>query len=146
MTSAKKVALFVGTFASFAGCMHAGGAGRTRGSLGGAVTIDSLTAARTAILRVQNSSASDVRIYTVIDGQANYVTKATPGETRTSVLDPNLFPVQAISFETWPLDGTPRRIIGPYKVGRGETIDLVVGPSSETARAIVHRSTRRPAP
>ena len=138
MKSVRTVAVLAGTIAALAGCMHQGG---TQSASAGDVAIDSLTASRTAILRVQNSYPTEVRLYTVIKGQANYVAKAMPGETRTWVLDPQLFPAQEISFEARPGDGKPPQIVGPYKVNRGETIELVVPATLESARATIHRST-----
>jgi hypothetical protein len=109
---------------------------------GGDVAVDSLSAARTAILRVQNGYSSEVRVYTVIDGQKNYVAKAMPGETQTFVLDPNLFPASSISFEARPADGTTSGSVGPYKIEKGETIEIVVPAMLSNLRANIHRSTK----
>ena len=108
----------------------------------GDITVDSLSASRTAILRVQNGYSSEVRVYTVIDGKANYIAKAMPGETRTFVLDPNLLPASSISFEARPADGTLAGTVGPYKVDKGETVEIVVPATVTAIRATVHRSTR----
>jgi hypothetical protein len=137
MKPARSFAALAGIAVMLAGCMHQG----TQSVSAGDVAIDSLTATRTAILRVQNDYASEVRVYTVIGGQSNYIAKAMPGETRTWVLDPNLFPVQSISFETRPADGTAPRTVGPFKVNKGETVELVVPAMLENTRATVHKST-----
>jgi hypothetical protein len=120
-----------------AACMHNG-----YQAAGGDISVDSLSAARTAILRVQNGYSSEVRVYTVIDGQKNYVAKAMPGETHTFVLDPNLFPASSISFEARPVDGTTSGTVGPYKVEKGETIEIVVPAMLSNLRANIHRSTK----
>ncbi|MGH7616178.1 MAG: hypothetical protein ACREPM_03015 [Gemmatimonadaceae bacterium] len=83
---------------------------------------------------------SEVRVYTVIGHQQNYVAKAMAGELRTFVLDPNLFPNDDISFEARPTDGTPPRTLGPYKVNKGETVDIEVPPIFTDIHASVHRS------
>ena len=125
------------SLACIAGCMHHG----TQPALAGDVVVDSLTATRTAILRVQNDYPGEVRIYTVIDGQANYVAKAMANQTRTSVLDPNLLPSNAISFEARAADGSARQRIGPFKLDKGQTIEIVVPANLERTRAMIHKST-----
>jgi V8-like Glu-specific endopeptidase len=107
----------------------------------GDVAIDSLSAARTAILRVQNNYSSEVRVYSVIGGKLNYVAKAMPGETRTVVLDPTLFPNDAISFETRAASGSDTSRVGPFRVNKGETVELVVPAVLAQARATIHKST-----
>jgi hypothetical protein len=121
------------------GCMHH--KNRTYGSLAGDVDVDSLSATRTAVLRVQSAYSSEVRIYTVIDGKANYVAKAMPGQTTMKVLDPNLFPAKAMTFEARPADGGATRTLGPYNIQKGETIEIVVPESLDAIRGRVHRTT-----
>lgn len=123
---------------SLAGCMHHGA---TTYSVPGDVAVDSLSASRTVLLRVQNAYGSEVRLYTLLGHQANYVAKAMPGETRTWVLDPNLFPTDNMSFEIRPADGTPATVLGPYRLDKGQTVEVVVPANPERARANVHRST-----
>jgi hypothetical protein len=123
--------------ATLAACAHPG----TQTTSGGALGVDSLSATRTAILRVQNGSASEVRVYTVLNGQANYVAKAAPGETGTVLLDPMLFPATSISFEARAADSAATGKVGPLKVNRGETIELVVPLSISQTRATIHKST-----
>ncbi|MDB4873685.1 MAG: hypothetical protein JWM41_131 [Gemmatimonadetes bacterium] len=118
-------------------CMHH----KTYGESAGDVTVDSLSATRTALLRIDNSSPTAVRVYTVIDGKANYVAKAMPGQVRTWVLDPALFPASSISFEERPTDGSASRTFGPYKVNKNETVDVVIAADPMSSRAVVHRST-----
>jgi hypothetical protein len=119
-----------------AGCMHNG----TSAAASGDIAIDSLSAARTGLLRVQNNYSAEVRVYAVNGGQKNYIAKAMPGETRTFVLDPNLFPANAISFEARPADKETTKTVGPFKVNRGETVELVIPKMLENASATVHRS------
>ena len=120
-----------------AGCMHRG----TQAEASGDVPIDSLSASRTAVLSVQNAYSSPVRIYTVIGGQLNYVAKAAPGGVHSWVLDPNLFPNSAISFEVRAADGGQTTRVGPFKVNKGETVDLIVPATLSETRATVHKST-----
>jgi hypothetical protein len=138
MSARRSFTTIAGIAVLLAACTHNG----TQSSvMGGDVSIDSLTATRTAILRVQNNYPTEVRVYTVIGGQANYVAKAMPGETRTTVLDPNLFPSNNVSFEARPVDGTASHTVGPLKINKGETVELVVPATLENTRATVHRST-----
>jgi hypothetical protein len=125
------------TACCLAGCMHHG----NQAVSGGDVVVDSLTATRTAILRIQNAYPSEVRVYTVLDNQANYVAKAMPNETRTWVMDPNLFPAPSISFEARAADGSARQRIGPFKLEKGQTIEIVVPANMERTRATIHQST-----
>ena len=119
-----------------AACAHPGTSASS-----GDIAIDSLSATKTAILRVQNNYPSEVRVYSVIGGQLNYIAKAMPGETRSFVLDPNLFPNDAISFEMRGTSASDTSRVGPFKVSRGETVELVVPANLAQARATVHRST-----
>jgi hypothetical protein len=106
----------------------------------GDIAIDSLSAARTGLLRVQNNYSTEVRVFAVNGGQKNYIAKAMPGETRTFVLDPNLFPANAISFEARPADDATPKTVGPLKVNRGETVELVIPATIANTTATVHRS------
>jgi hypothetical protein len=118
--------------------MHRQSAGISAGD----VAIDSLSASRTALLRVDNTYPSEVRVYTMVGKQRNYVAKAMPGQVRTWVLDPNLFPASKITFIAEAKDGSMKRVLGPFKVDRGETVELVVSSDFDAARATIHRSTR----
>jgi hypothetical protein len=138
MRSPRSLAALAGITLLFAGCMHQQ---QSQGVSSGDVAVDSLTATRTAILRIQNNYPSEVRVYSVVGGQANYIAKAMPGETRTWVMDPNLFPASSISFEARPADGKPSHSTDPLKVNKGETVELVIPATLENTRATVHRST-----
>lgn len=119
-----------------AGCTHNGAGASSAGD----VAIDSLSASRTGLLRVANNYSAEVRVYAVNGGQKNYIAKAMPGETRTFVLDPTLFPAEAISFEARPADNAAAKTVGPFKVNRGEIVDLVIPTMIQNATATVHRS------
>jgi hypothetical protein len=136
MRSTRNFATVAALAATVAGCMH----NRTETMSGGDVAIDSLTAVRTGLLRVQNDYSAEVRIYAINGNQKNYIAKAMPGEARTFVLDPNLFPANAISFEARAADNATAKTVGPFKVTRGETVDLVIPKMIENASATVHRS------
>ena len=125
------------TTAFVAPCTHPS----TQIGASGDVTIDSLSATRTAILRVQNGYPAEVRVYSVIGGQVNYIAKAMAGETRSVVLDPNLFPADAISFEMRAVGASDTSRVGPFKVNKGETIELVVPSALSQAQATIHKST-----
>jgi len=119
-----------------AGCMH----NRAVGSSAGDVAVDSLSASRTGLLRVSNNYSAEVRVFAINGHQKNYIAKAMPGETRTFVLDPNLFPADAISFEARPADNAAAKTVGPFKVNRGEVVELVIPTMIQNATATVHRS------
>lgn len=124
--------------AMLAGCMHRGAEYVSAGD----VAIDSLSATRTAILRVDNSSGAPVRVYMIMPGmKPNYVAKSAAGQVRSWVLDPNMFPAQSVSFEVRDADHNVIRTLGPFTVNKNQTVDIVVSPSGERARAVVHQST-----
>ena len=138
MKSIQKLLVAGGAVVMLAGCMHRGAEYVSAGD----VAIDSLSATRTAILRVDNSSSSTVRVYMLMPGmKPTYIAKSTAGQVRSWVLDPNLFPAQSVSFEVRDADKNVIRTLGPYTVHKNETVDLVVSPSGERARATIHRST-----
>jgi hypothetical protein len=108
----------------------------------GDVAVDSLSATKTAILRVDNASGTVVRFDMKMPGmQPNYIAKSQPGTVRSWVLDPMMFPAQEISFEVRPENGSSY-VIGPYKVNRNETIDVVIPANAAMGHAQVHPSTR----
>lgn len=132
-----RLAAAAASVACLAGCMHH----NAPSTLAGDVVIDSLTATRTAIVRLQNDYPSEVRLYTVLDNQPNYVTKAMANQTRTWVMDPNILPVSSIYFETRAADGSARQRIGPFKLNKGQTLEIVVPANMERTRAMIHQST-----
>ena len=138
MKSFPKLMVAGAAMAMLAGCMHRG----VESVSGGDVAIDSLSATRTAILRVDNSSGQTVRVYMMMPGmKENYVAKSLPGQVRSWVLDPQMFPAQSVSFEVRDENKNVIRTLGPYSVHRNETVDVVVSPNGERARASVHKST-----
>jgi hypothetical protein len=125
------------TAVALAGCMHRGVDNVSAGD----VAIDSLSATRTAILRVDNASAATIRLYMVMPGmKPNYVAKSLPGQARSWVLDPNMFPAASVSFQLTADKGTPITI-GPYKVNKNEVIDVVVPTDPRTSHASIHKAT-----
>jgi hypothetical protein len=136
----KRIGVFIVATASavaLAGCMHRGVDNVSAGD----VAIDSLSASRTAILRVDNASSDTIRLYMKMPGmKASYVAKALPGQVRSWVLDPNSFPAASVSFESRANKGAPVTI-GPYKVNKNQTVDVVVPADPMTIHASVHRST-----
>lgn len=137
MNSIPRLIVAAGAAVALAGCMHR----NVDNVSAGDISIDSLSATRTAILRVDNASPTAVRVYLVMPGmKPSYVAKAMPGQVRSWVLDPNMFPAQSISFETRPEGGTPSTL-GPYRVMKNETVDVVVPQNPNRAHAAVHRST-----
>jgi hypothetical protein len=136
----KRIGVFLAataTAVALAGCMHRGVDNVSAGD----VSIDSLSATRTAVLRIDNASSDTIRLYMKMPGmKASYVAKALPGQVRSWVLDPNMFPAASVSFESRANKGQATTI-GPYKVNRNETVDVVVPSDPATIHATVHRST-----
>jgi hypothetical protein len=138
MTAWHKLAVMSAVTTLLGGCMHH----KTYETSTGEVAVDSLSATRTALLRVDNSTSGEVRVYTKLPGMdARYAARAMPGDVRTTVMDPNLFPAQSMSFELRPADGSAARTVGPYKINKNETVDIVIPSDITMARATVHKST-----
>lgn len=137
MTSLRTMLMAGGMAVLLAGCMHRGTQPLVSS---GDVAIDSLTATRTALLRVDNAYPGEVRVYTVLGHQENYVAKLMPTQVKTFVLDPNLFPADKISFDLRSADHSASRRLGPFKVAKGQTVDVVVPTNLDDARATIHRS------
>jgi hypothetical protein len=108
----------------------------------GVLVVDSLSATRTALLRADNAGSSEVRVYMKQPGmEPKFVARAMPGDVRTTILDPTLFPASAMSFEIRSMDGAPIRTLGPFKIYKNQTIDLVIPADVNAARAVVRQST-----
>ena len=123
--------------AVLAGCMQR--ATRTQ-TAAGDVQLDSLSATRPVLLRVQNNYPAKIRVYTVMGGQANEVASIVSNGIRTVVLDPNLFPYPSLSFEIRPEDGGMAKRLGPYTVNKGETAEVVVTPDLNLTRVDIYHS------
>ena len=138
MMAWRKLAVMGAVTTMLGGCMHHHGQNMSSGVL----AVDSLSATRTALLRVDNASMGEVRIYQKLPGMdAKYIAKAAPGDVRTTVLDPTYFPAENMSFEVHPTDGSAVRTLGPFKINKNETVDLVVPSDVALSRATIHRST-----
>jgi hypothetical protein len=120
------------------GCMQS--ESRTQ-SAAGDIAVDSLSATRTVLLRVQNSYPDKVRIYTLMGSQPNEVASVATDGVRTIVLDPSLFPYPSISFEVRPEHGDVAKKLGPFKLYKGETAELVVPSDLSLSRVEIHHST-----
>ena len=111
------------------------------GSAAGDIAIDSLSATRTALLRIQNDYSTKVRVYTVLGGQLNEVASVLPKEVHTVVLDPNTVPNASVSFEMRPVDDGLSKRLGPFRLMKGQTAEMVVTPDIEMSHVEVHPST-----
>jgi len=118
-------------------CMQ--GQHRSGGSAGD-IQVDSLSATRTALLRIENNYPTKVRVYTVLGGQLNEVASVMPKEVHTVVLDPNTVPNASVSFEMRPVDSGISKRLGPYRLLKGQTAEMVVTPDLEMSHVDVHRS------
>ena len=126
-----------------AGCSHHQTLGVAPGEVStGVLVVDAQSAARTALLRADNSGSTEVRIYMKQPGMdAAFIARAMPGDVRTTVLDPALFPASAMSFEIRSSDGSPIRTLGPFKIYKNQTVDVVIPADVSQARAVVRNST-----
>ena len=120
------------------GCMQS--ESRTQ-SAAGDIEVDSLSATRTVLLRVQNNYPGKVRVYTLMGGQPNEVASVASTGVRTVVLDPNLFPYPSISFEVRPENSDIVKRFGPFRLYKGETAELVLTPDLNLSSVDIHRST-----
>ena len=125
--------------AALVGCMQS--ESRTQ-SAAGDIEVDSLSATRTVLLRVQNHYPVKVRVYTLMGGQPNEVASVVTDGMRTVVLDPNLFPYPSISFEVRPEHSELVKRLGPFTLHKGETAELVLTPDLNLSRVDIHRSVR----
>ncbi len=120
------------------GCMHH----QTSETSTGEVAVNAMTAARTALLRVDNATAGEVRVYIKLPGMdARYVARAMPRDVRTTVMDPTLFPAEAMSFELRPTNGSATHTVGPFEIDKNEIVDLVIPSDISAARATIHKAT-----
>lgn len=137
MTKFTRVIIAAAAMASFAACAHRG----YEIGAAGDIAVDSLSASRTVILRIQNDYPAEVRVYRLIDGRASYLDKAMPGTVATHVLDPNQFPTIDVRFEARAADGSGSKILGPYELQKGQTVDIVVPRDLARTHAMIHAST-----
>lgn len=138
MNSFQKFAISLGAATMLGACMHRG----VDQVAAGDITIDSLSATRTAILRVDNASGEVARVYMKMPGmKEQYVAKALPGQARSWLLDPQLFPAGDVKFDVRRDNGTSMWTAN-YRVNKNEVVDITVPPAGGTVRASVHRSTR----
>lgn len=89
---------------------------------------------------MQNNYPEKVRVYTMMGGQPNEVASVATEGIRTVVLDPNLFPYPSISFEIRAEHGDMAKKLGPFKLYKGETAELVVTPDLNLSRVDIHHS------
>ena len=123
--------------AALVGCMQS--ETRTQ-SAAGDIEVDSLSATRTVLLRVQNDYPEKVRIYTLMGGQPSEVASIAASGIRTVVLDPNLFPYPSISFEVRPEHSDMAKKLSAFQLYKGETAELVVTPDLNLSRVDIHHS------
>jgi hypothetical protein len=124
------------TLGGVSGCMHRGAQ-----SASGDIVIDSISATRTAILRVDNSSPVEVHVYMVTpDAPKALVGKAEAGQTRSFLLDPQKIPVDDVAFRVEP-DGMSAQTTGMFRLDKNQTFELVVPRDGMHVTGSVHQST-----
>ena len=138
MTHLTRLIAAAATVASLGACAHRG----YEVGAPGDIAVDSLSATRTVIMRIQNDYPAEVRVYRVMDGQEpSYIEKAMPGTVATHVLDPNEFTATNVRFEVREKAGSGSKILGPYTLQKGQTVDIVVPADFGHTHATIHRST-----
>ena len=138
MTQFTRLIAAAAAVASLGACTHRG---YDTGAPGD-IAVDSLSATRTVIMRIQNDYAAEVRVYRLMDGQQpSFVEKALPAAVTTHVLDPNQFTATNVRFEVRDKAGSGSKILGPYTLEKGQTLDIVVPADFARTYATIHRST-----
>ena len=123
-----------------AGCARENAA--MRQTAAGDIAIDSLSAMRTAILRVENNFPGEVRIYAILGGQKSYIAEAPANAVKSFVLDPNLFPATGFELSVEPEQTAIRQRLGPYTVQKAETIDLLIPANAISPRVSIEHTFR----
>ncbi len=138
MTHLTRLIAGAAAVASLGACAHRGYDAGAPGD----IAVDSLSATRTVIMRIQNDYPAEVRVYRLMEGQQpGYIEKAVPGSVTTHVLDPNQFPATNVRFEVREKDGSGSKILGPFTLEKGQTVDIVVPSDFGRTHATIHRST-----
>jgi hypothetical protein len=73
------------------------------------------------------------------DKTAELTNVATDG-VQTVALDPSLFPGTSFSLEIVPVTGPSKRL-GPFRLSKGQTANLIITPDLDSARVEVRPST-----
>jgi hypothetical protein len=113
-------------------------ASRTRSAAG---DIDvGATASRTVLVRVQNAYPTRVQVFSVIGDKTAELTNVATDGVQTVALDPSLFPGTSFSLEIVPVTGPSKRL-GPFRLSKGQTANLIITPDLDSARVEVRPST-----
>jgi len=109
-------------------------------SAGGDIDVAAFTASRTVLVRVQNSYPTRLQIFTVIGDKNRELTNVATDGVQTVALDPSLFPGTSFSLEIVPVTGASKRL-GPFRLSKGQTANLIITPNLDSARVDVRPST-----
>jgi hypothetical protein len=109
-------------------------------SAGGDIDVAAFTASRTVLVRVQNSYPTRVQVFTVIGDKNTELTNVATDGVQTVALDPSLFPGTLFSLEIVPVTGPSKRL-GPFRLSKGQTANLIITPNLDSARVDVRPST-----
>jgi len=108
-------------------------------SASGDIDVAALTPARTVLVHVENGSPSQVQVFTIIGDKTSPLATVASGGAQTVALDPSLFPGTIFSLEIVP-DRGPSKRLGPFHLSKGETANLIIPPSLDSARVNVRPS------
>jgi len=91
------------------------------------------TASRTVLIRVHNNYPARVQVFSIVGNNRTELTNLASDGVGTVLLDANSFPGTSFSLEIVPATGPSKRI-GPFRLSRGQTANLIVTPNLDSAR------------
>jgi len=91
------------------------------------------TTSRTVLIRVQNNYPTRVQVFSIVGNNRNELVNLASDGFGTVALDANSFPGTSFSLEIVPATG-PSKQIGPFRLSRGQTANLIVTPNLDSAR------------
>lgn len=109
-------------------------------SASGDIDPAAFTASRTVLVRVQNAYPTRVQVFSVIGDKTAELTNVATDGVQTVALDPSLFPGTSFSLEIVPVTGPSKRL-GPFRLSKGQTANLIITPDLDSARVEVRPST-----
>ena len=101
--------------------------------------LDPADASLTAVLHVENLSASSLELRTILNGQSRFVGSVGANDSTSILLDRSMFPTAFLYVAAIPADGRGRALAGPLAVGKGEKIRFTVEPALDQSHAnVIH--------
>lgn len=114
-----------------------GACGRYAEGTAAGEVIDPAVAAKTVVLRVDNTSTSSMELRTVLNGSSQFIGSVGGNESTTIALDPMMFPTATLFVVALPADGHGRAVVGPLAATKGDLITFTIQPALNLSRATV---------